>query len=217
MYLGVFHRNVYFRRKLRVYLNRTSHPIFIQTAILLHVRLLCKKVAIISRDGIDIISAIHIAISTVASTNRAAGSKRESSREREKAKRIDEGGNFSRKLRRTSDNGGRERREGWHSEKRSAIYGHPSMSRVTARESSQLYTTEGVASVRIAKLRGMLVPRDPFPVCLPFYFFFFRTLAPILTTTVKFIAVVRHEVSESSFSSFSFSFSHSFLLRVPRP
>lgn len=91
---------------------------------------------------IDMISAIYtmsrnIDSSRRASTNRAAGSKldREREREKEKAERIGKHGNFSRKLRRTSDNDGREERGTTFGE-RSAIYGHPSMSRVTAREGS---------------------------------------------------------------------------------
>lgn len=83
------------------------------------------------------------------------------------------------------------------------------MSRVRAREGFCTWAERGCfctyhMAARDAGPWWLFPVRSP-PFSLVAYFFF-RILAPILTTTVKFIAIVRHKVSGSSFSFFSFLF-----------
>lgn len=82
-----------------------------------------------------------------------------------------------------------------------------------------VFRGRGVVSTRIAGLGESPVPGDPLlsaPLPLrtsPFSFFFFSVLnPPILTTTVKFIAIVRQEVSERFFS-----LSHNAYMRTHLP
>lgn len=102
----------------------------------------------------------------------------------------------------------RREQERRYSGKRSAIYGHPSTSRViaTARNSAR-YSGRPRGCSCTATVCGILVPGDPFPfpLCpccplLPSVPIFLPRPSPILTTAVKFIAAVRQEVSESSCS-----------------
>lgn len=148
IHISAFYRNIYSCRKFPVWIARNF--IFIQATILCMSSFYAKKSPSFPEMlQIDMISAIYTSSRNIDrfAVHRQIAPRDQSSRERGKAERIGKRGNFSRKLRRTSDNDGREKRGTTFGEKVSDL--RASIDVEGYGERGFLYTSEGVASVRI--------------------------------------------------------------------